>query len=379
MGTKGFAAAPQRIGAALLLGLMLALPARAEPVLWRISDADSVMYVFGTIHIVPERTAWFTPRIRAALGEADRVWTEIDLGGVGGGQLSPAIREAFARHAVAPPGTPDLSTRISPAAAEKLRARYASLGVPAANYERFRPWMAALTFSIAEAAVRPAPPPTAPPTRSGPPADPAPTPATTPGQAPQSRSEPRSEPPPPVITMDRDGKAPQPPVTEGNAVRRAVANAPDVVVTESAVSRGLERRTLETIEQQLAFYAALSPAEEIAMLEGVLRDPDLSWNARGGQSLNEAWAAGDLPVIVDRVAAFTGGDDSAFAEVFVRKRNRVWVDRLAEALAGSGTDFVAVGVAHTVGRDSLPDLLRARGFAVERVNDPGRSAASQTR
>jgi uncharacterized protein YbaP (TraB family) len=36
-------------------------------------------------------------------------------------------------------------------------------------------------------------------------------------------------------------------------------------------------------------------------------------------------------------------------------------------MKGSGTDFVAVGVAHTVGRDSLPDLLRAAGYVVERV------------
>jgi uncharacterized protein len=328
----------------------------AGPTLWRVTDADSTLYIFGTIHIVPEDVVWLTPAIRAALGDADRVWTEVDLSGVGSGTMSPELRSAFARHAVTAPDVAPLTSRLSPASSAKLVERYAALGVPRERYERFRPWMAALTFSIAEAAVRPA---------SLPPARPngaSAAPASFAGVLFSAEANAVSS-----AVIDRDGKTEVVAVREDNAVRLAVSAAPDVLITQNAVSRGIDRRYLETIEQQLQFYSRLSPPEEIAMLEGVLKDPDMSWNGRGGQSLTDAWASGNLSEVTARVADFTGGDTSEFGEVFIRKRNREWLPRLDEAMKGSGTDFVAVGVAHTVGRDSLPDLLRAAGYVVERV------------
>ncbi|MFK4057710.1 TraB/GumN family protein [Brevundimonas sp. NPDC046655] len=36
-------------------------------------------------------------------------------------------------------------------------------------------------------------------------------------------------------------------------------------------------------------------------------------------------------------------------------------------MRGSGSAFVAVGVAHLADQDSLIDMLRARGFTVERL------------
>jgi hypothetical protein len=45
-------------------------------------------------------------------------------------------------------------------------------------------------------------------------------------------------------------------------------------------------------------------------------------------------------------------------------RNRRWLEPIREALAGTGTHFIAVGAGHLTGPDGLPELLRAEGLTV---------------
>ena len=37
--------------------------------LWRINDDDSVLYLFGTLHVLPENKNWVTPLIRTAMAQ----------------------------------------------------------------------------------------------------------------------------------------------------------------------------------------------------------------------------------------------------------------------------------------------------------------------
>ena len=88
------------LGAALGLGLAAALvlePARAlaqatapipapvsapqaqgsGPALWVIRDADSTLYLFGTVHFLRPTTVWRSARVDAAFDSADQIWFEI--------------------------------------------------------------------------------------------------------------------------------------------------------------------------------------------------------------------------------------------------------------------------------------------------------------
>lgn len=68
--------------ALLLLSLLAGLaPAAtlAAPALWRVSDADSSVWLFGSIHILDKDRDWRTPRFDAALAEADHVYFEMVL------------------------------------------------------------------------------------------------------------------------------------------------------------------------------------------------------------------------------------------------------------------------------------------------------------
>jgi uncharacterized protein YbaP (TraB family) len=56
---------------------------------------------------------------------------------------------------------------------------------------------------------------------------------------------------------------------------------------------------------------------------------------------------------------------AAVHEAVILSRNRAWAEQIEHRLEGSGRIFIAVGAAHLIGEDSVVDLLRARGVAVE--------------
>jgi uncharacterized protein len=51
----------------------------SQPALWVVRDADSTIYLYGTIHLRKAGSAWGGPAAERALSEAQEVWTEIDM------------------------------------------------------------------------------------------------------------------------------------------------------------------------------------------------------------------------------------------------------------------------------------------------------------
>ncbi len=49
------------------------------PALWKMSDADTTIYVFGTVHVLPPDLVWRTPTLDKALGEAAAIYFETDV------------------------------------------------------------------------------------------------------------------------------------------------------------------------------------------------------------------------------------------------------------------------------------------------------------
>lgn len=155
------------IGAALGVGLVVAVvlggPARAVaqeaaaaarpavsaipqaegagPVLWVIRDADTTIYLFGTVHVLRPTTAWGSPRLEAAFDSADEVYFEIENPG-DQSALLPLIRE----HGVS--ADKRLTTLISTGDLNLLQLSASSIGSSAAQMDVFRPWLAALTLSL---------------------------------------------------------------------------------------------------------------------------------------------------------------------------------------------------------------------------------------
>ena len=115
----------------------------AHPALWKLSDADTSIYLFGTVHVLKPGTEWMTDKVEKAVTGADRFYMEVSLADQ---QNLPAIQQLVQRYAVLPPGD-SLSNHVPAATAEQLKASIATMGIPAEAVDRFKPWFAGVTYS----------------------------------------------------------------------------------------------------------------------------------------------------------------------------------------------------------------------------------------
>lgn len=130
--------------AALLAALLISTPLQAAPALWQASDADSSIWLFGSIHMLPDGTEWRTPAFDAILADADKVVLETDLSPE---QQALLGAEAFVRGIYVDGSL--LTDVLDDEAEALLRSAAAAVGQPVGSLIAMRPWMAANTISVA--------------------------------------------------------------------------------------------------------------------------------------------------------------------------------------------------------------------------------------
>jgi len=59
------------------------------PAIWRVTDFDSTLYLYGTVHLLPSDLEWQKDDMRAAFKEAGTVFFEVDTGT--DGQIQAAV------------------------------------------------------------------------------------------------------------------------------------------------------------------------------------------------------------------------------------------------------------------------------------------------
>ncbi|QPQ54092.1 TraB/GumN family protein [Allosphingosinicella flava] len=112
-------------------------PALSAPALWSVSDSDSTIYMFGTSHGVRPDAQWQTPALVAAIAASNTLWLEIK-------ELNPSAAAPLVQSLGLDTAKP-LSSKLSPDTNEKLKAFVTQNGLPAAQIEMMKPWLAAAT------------------------------------------------------------------------------------------------------------------------------------------------------------------------------------------------------------------------------------------
>lgn len=116
-------------------------PVSDGPALWRLSDADTTIYLFGTVHALPKDAEWFRGPVAAALAEADVVVTEIAPGAM----KDPAVQQAFLARAMLPEGQ-SLRDLLTAEQRSVFEAALTRLDLPLAAFDKVEPWFAAITL-----------------------------------------------------------------------------------------------------------------------------------------------------------------------------------------------------------------------------------------
>ncbi|WP_292071921.1 TraB/GumN family protein [Brevundimonas sp. UBA7534] len=112
------------------------------PALWVVRDADSTLYLFGTVHVLRPTTGWSSPRVEAAFDSADEIWFEIS-----DPDNQAAVMPLVQQYGLSP--DKPLSSILTAEEVAELDAAARTVGMTAAQLDPMRPWLAGLTLSVA--------------------------------------------------------------------------------------------------------------------------------------------------------------------------------------------------------------------------------------
>lgn len=137
---KRFAA----VGAIWLAGFGVAA---ARPPMWIVSDADSTIVLFGSVHVLPPGLDWQPPALKTALAKADDLWFELPVDP----SSQAAGAEIVRTKGLLPPGE-SLLAKLTPAGRDRLTRLAPKLGVSLEQMDRLRPWLADVSVGLLDMA-----------------------------------------------------------------------------------------------------------------------------------------------------------------------------------------------------------------------------------
>jgi hypothetical protein len=113
-------------------------PRSASPAMWKVADADTTIYLFGTIHLLPKDTKWRSPAFDQAAAGADTLVVETIID-----DNNPAATFGELFKLALADNLPPLAERVEPAKRAALAAAMAKSGIPSQAFDRLETWAAA--------------------------------------------------------------------------------------------------------------------------------------------------------------------------------------------------------------------------------------------
>ena len=264
------------------------------PALWEVKDADTTIYLFGTVHVMKPGVDWFKGGVKSAFDRSDELVLEIVEPEDPNGLASTMAGAALARDGV------KLSDRLGATDRASYQAAMSTNGLPWQAFEMFNPWMAGMALSV------------------------------KPLEALGYKSDLGAE----------------------------------KVLTAAAKASGKKVGALETVEQQLGYFAGLPMEQQVKFLTATVEGlPDMD---REFASLVAHWQGGEP----DKLATEMNESLEAtpeLARVLLIQRNANWAKWIRQRLDQPCTVFIAVGAGHLAGKSSVQEQLKALGVASARV------------
>jgi hypothetical protein len=126
---------------ALLASLVLG-NAHADPALWSVTGASNTVYLFGSVHLLPEGGFAIDGALAGAYRDAEQVCFEVDSS-----RLDEATTTSITLARAIDPEGRNLFELLG-SSADRARSTAAAAGIDIAPFAPFEPWFAGLTISV---------------------------------------------------------------------------------------------------------------------------------------------------------------------------------------------------------------------------------------
>ena len=115
-----------------------------SPALWRIRNGDSTVYVFGSLHILPQSFRWRGPEIDAAIASSDIFVFEVPVND----DATARQKEFIIKNGLLPRGA-SLRKVLNRIEYETYSRILLGAGLKPEHFTRYRPWLAAVIVGLA--------------------------------------------------------------------------------------------------------------------------------------------------------------------------------------------------------------------------------------
>jgi uncharacterized protein YbaP (TraB family) len=286
-----------------------------DPAIWLLADEDTRIYLFGTIHALPEGFRWRSARLEEIVAEADELVVETSEAEAD--TVLPEVLRPLIAPLLADKG-PTVSERLSPESGRKWLSLADMAGMPTEALDRM-PIMLSL-FALGFQQMQDT------------------------GSAADHGVE---------TVLEAEFAAAGKPIG-------SIEDAADVMRAVLAIDEAL---MIEELERLLAEWdgTSLEGFEQF----GAGDIGDAASEAADPFAMEHDWAQG-------RLSETPMFDDSALGralhKVLLADRNRAWAGWLDTRLDTRGTVLLAVGAGHFEGEESVLDFLAERGLVAERLH-----------
>jgi len=113
-----------------------------QPPIWVVSDADSEITLYPTIHILPPDVEWKSDELTKRIADAEEVWFEI----LPGSENDPALQQAMLTLGMAPGSS--LTSKLSEEEVAALEKAVAPLGMPIQAIDQMQPWLVSTFVTV---------------------------------------------------------------------------------------------------------------------------------------------------------------------------------------------------------------------------------------
>jgi uncharacterized protein YbaP (TraB family) len=267
--------------------------AAADPAMWVVKDADSTVYLLGTIHLMKPGVKWRSEKLDAALESSSEYWMEADL------QADPAIVQTYALN-FGMDSRKELASAVGESNFEKFVALAKRYKIPTRDLHQMRPWLATMVLTHAQ-----------------------------------------------MVSVGYDPDL-----------------GVDRTLQKESMAAGKAIKPLETAAEQLGYLADMPDKVSAEMLVQTLNE--MGEGEKTVDALQAAWLAGDVKQLQKIGPDRMRKEAPEVFDALLKRRNDNWVKQIETLMKGSGTQFIAVGAAHLLGKDSVPDQLARHGYKVAR-------------